>query len=300
MPDTRVIINPSAQHGVTQRLVEAVQGLFSEQDAEVIITQEPLHAVRLAAESAEAGARRVVAVGGDGTINEIVNGLMRIDEDRRPALGIIPSGSGNDIARLCHVPVGLSRAFLVLEGGHTHRFDVGRCNDRYFFSSFSVGLDALVVAKTVEYKTRQNSAGLTLYLRALLFTAFRNFHSIRLQIAYDDKPAQESAVMLCSATNGKTYGGGIRINPWAEPDDGLLASSIVSDISKPKFIAAIPLLAIARQDILPEYHGCSCKRMLITSAEEVAVMAQTDGEIFSSPRFEVSIVPNTLEVIVPA
>jgi len=301
MPSTRVIINPSAQHGVTHRLVEVVQGLFSgrDSDADVAVTKEPLHATALAASSADDGASRVIAVGGDGTINEVVSGLMRIDEDRRPVLGIIPSGSGNDIARLTGVPVGLARAFSVLQSGQARRFDVGSCNDRFFFSSFSVGLDALVVAKTIEYKSRKNSAGLALYVRALLFTAFRNFHSIDLEIAYDDEPAKACSVMLCATTNGKTYGGGIKVNPWAEPDDGLLASSVVADIRKGKFISALPLLAVAKQNLLSEYQGRSCKRVTINTPQGEPVIAQTDGEIFSDSHFEVGIIPGALQVIVP-
>ena len=299
VPATRIIINPNARHGVTQRLTDAVRGLYSESDAEVLVTQAPCHATELAAASAEAGASRVVAIGGDGTISEVITGLMRIEESRRPVLGIIPSGSGNDIARLTGIPTGLSRAFPLLQTGTPRAFDVGTCNDRFFFSSFSVGLDALVVAKTVEYKEHPHSAGLALYVRALIYTAFRNFHSTSLSIAYDDEPAQEHAVMLCSATNGQTYGGGIRINPWAKPDDGLLASSTVADISKPKLISCMPLLVIAKQKWIKQYQGRDCTKIRINTLDGVPVIAQTDGEIFSANTFEVGILAGALQVIVP-
>jgi len=299
MPATRIIINPNARHGVAGRLTDAVRGLFAGQDAEILVTEAPCHATKLARESAEVGATRVIAVGGDGTISEVVTGLMHIEADRRPTLGIIPSGSGNDIARLAGIPIGISRAFPALQTGVSRTFDVGTCNDRFFFSSFSVGLDALVAAKTVEYKERLNSAGLALYVRALIYTAFRNFHSTPLSIAYDGEPAQEHAVMLCSATNGQTYGGGIRINPWAKPDDGLLASSIVADVSKPKLICCMPLLIIAKQSWIKEYSGCDCKTIHISTTDNVPVIAQTDGEIFSATHFEVGILPAALNVIVP-
>ncbi|MCL2324743.1 MAG: YegS/Rv2252/BmrU family lipid kinase [Actinomycetia bacterium] len=298
MPATRVIINPNAQHGVTSRLIDAVRGLFAETDAEVVVTEAPRHATELARESA--GISRVIAVGGDGTISEVINGLMGIEQDARPALGIIPSGSGNDIARLCGIPTGLSRAFPVLQNGVPRSFDVGICNDRFFFSSFSVGLDALVVAKTIEYKERPHGSGLALYVRALLSTAFFNLHSIRLIIAYDDEPASGHEVILCATTNGTTYGGGIRINPWAEPDDGLLASSVVADIKKLKLLIALPLLAIARQKLLREYQGRDCRTVHISTPDRVPVIAQADGEIFSAERFEVGILPGALRVIVPA
>jgi len=298
VPTTRVIINPNAQHGTTHRLTDAVRSLFATEDAEVLVTEAPCHATALAQESAEAGATRVIAVGGDGTISEVVTGLMSIEADRRPTLGIIPSGSGNDIARMAGVPTGLSRALPILQTGVVRSFDVGTCNDRFFFSSFSVGLDALVVAKTVEYKERR-SAGLALYVRALIYTAFRNFHSTLLRIAYDDEPAQEHAVMLCSATNGQTYGGGIRINPWAKPDDGLLASSTIADVSKPKLISCMPLLIFAKQGLIKEYHGRDCKKIQISTPDEVPVIAQTDGEIFLSNHFEVGILPGALNMIVP-
>jgi YegS/Rv2252/BmrU family lipid kinase len=299
LPTTRIIINPSAQHGVTEGLIEAVSSLFYDADTEVLITESPRHGTDLAAASAEAGCTRVIAVGGDGTISEVINGLMRIDAVRRPLLGIIPSGSGNDIARLTGVPVGLSRAFTVLQTGTTRSFDVGRCNDHFFFSSFSVGLDALVVAKTVEYKERHRSAGLALYLRALLYTALHNFQPIRLQISYDGSAAREQSVMLCAVTNGKTYGGGIRVNPWAEPDNGLLASSIVANIRKPKFISCLPLLIAAQQNLMPEYQGRNCRRVSIVSPQNLPIIAQCDGEVFSGSHFEVDILPLSLQVIVP-
>ena len=299
MPHTRVIINPNAQHGVTERLVDTVRSLFADEDAEVLVTEASSHATVLARESAQAGATRVVAVGGDGTISEVVTGLMQIEQGLRPALGIIPSGSGNDIARLTGIPTGLSRAFPILQAGAERSFDVGTCNDRFFFSSFSVGLDALVVAKTAEYKTRPRSAGLALYVRALIYTAFRNFHSTRLRIAYDDKPASERDVMLCATTNGQTYGGGIRVNPGAKPDDGLLASSIVADVSKLKFVSCLPLLLFAEQGIIKEFESCDCTSLRISTVGESSVIAQTDGEVFSADHFEVGIVPAALRVIVP-
>ena len=298
MPATRVILNPNAQNGVTSRLVDAVHGLFADQDAEVLVTEAPCHATELA--RASVGADQVIAIGGDGTISEVIAGLMQIEASERPALGIIPSGSGNDIARLCGIPTGLSRAFPILQTGERRAFDVGSCNDRFFFSSFSVGLDAVVVAKTIEYKERQRGAGLALYVRALLYTAFFNLHSIRLLIAYDDEPASEHEVILCATTNGKTYGGGIRINPWAEPDDGLLASSTVADIRKVKLLVALPLLAFAKQKLLKEYLGRDCRSVRISTPDGTAVIAQTDGEIFSASHFDVGILPGALQVIVPA
>ncbi|MCL2654641.1 MAG: diacylglycerol kinase family lipid kinase [Coriobacteriia bacterium] len=301
MPATRIIINPNARHGVTERLIDTVRSLFvgQDQDAEVLVTEAPCHATVLAQQSAEAGAARVIVVGGDGTISEVVTGLMRIEARQRPVLGIIPSGSGNDIARMTGIPTGLSRAVPVVQTGVERSFDVGTCNDRFFFSSFSVGLDALVVAKTVEYKERPNSAGFALYLRALIYTAFRNSHPIQLNIAYDDGPSRERAVMLCSTTNGRTYGGGFRINPWAKPDDGLLASSIVADVSRLKLISCIPLLLIAKQEIIKEFEGCDCKTVHISTPDKTPVIAQTDGEVFSANHFEVGIVPDALRVIVP-
>jgi YegS/Rv2252/BmrU family lipid kinase len=297
LTSTRVIINPNARHGVTSRLEDAVHGLFSGADSEVLVTEAPGHATELARESA--GISRVIAVGGDGTISEVINGLMGIEKEHRPTLGIIPSGSGNDIARLCGIPTGLSRAFPVLQSGVARSFDVGRCNDRFFFSSFSVGLDALVVAKTIEYKERQHSAGLALYVRALLYTVLFNLHSIRLCIAYDDGPAAEHEVILCATTNGQTYGGGIKINPQARPDDGLLTSSNVADIRRSKLLVALPLLAVAKQHLIKEYRVRDCRTVHLSAPDGVFVIAQTDGEVFSGNDFKISIEPGALEVIVP-
>ncbi len=296
MKKTRIIINPFSHHGVTARLEAAIRELFlDDNDVEFFLTKEAGHATQLAAESA--GTETVIAVGGDGTINEIISGLMSISAEQRPALGIIPSGSGNDAARAVGVPVDISRSFALIKTGTPQLFDVGRCNDRYFFSSFSVGLDALVVAKTIEYKARHQSAGLWLYLSALLHVAFHDYHSLNLEIATNGGTPEEKKITLCAVTNGQTYGGGIRICPSAQPNDGLLNNGLLTFISFPKFITRLPLIAIARQDRIREFSETPVAQVSLASVGDKPIIAQADGEVFTDTHFEISVIPSALRVI---
>jgi diacylglycerol kinase (ATP) len=118
-----------------------------------------------------------------------------------------------------------------------------------------------------------------------------------LEISVDGAPAERSKIILCAITNGQTYGGGLRVCPFAKPDDGLLSNALVGEMSLPKFASRLPLIAIARQDLIKEFIGRDVRNMEISSPDDKPVIAQIDGEVFTGTHFEVSVEPAALRVM---
>ncbi len=167
-----VIVNPAARHGVTGTLVPLVEGLLQgHADYQLVVTEYAGHATEIAREAEEFDT--VVAVGGDGTVHEVLNGIMAISDARRPAIALLPTGSGNDYRRTLGLSNNLSTAARQIIGGRRKRMDLGVVNETYFANSVAIGLDARVTAKAVELKTTTGWSGIMLYMRALLIILFQ-------------------------------------------------------------------------------------------------------------------------------
>ena len=127
-------------------MVSAVQEILRNESVDYVTTSRPAHAVEIASNAASY--ETVIVIGGDGTVHEVINGLMTIDAENRPLLALVPSGSGNDSCRMAGIPLDIAEALTTILTGQLKAFDLGKCNDTYFLNSCSVGIDALVVAKT--------------------------------------------------------------------------------------------------------------------------------------------------------
>lgn len=215
-----LIVNPEARHGETGPLVPVIEQLLQSAEFDLTLTAYMGHAAEIARDAQ--GYDVLVAVGGDGTVHEVLNGIMARPEGDRPALGLIPTGSGNDTRRTVGVPEDIAEATLALISGRRRRFDIGRCNDMYFNNSFAAGLDARVTAKAVEYKATTRRAGLWLYFTALVHVLLNELYPHHVRISWDGAEPVEDDVLALATTIGPTYGGGFRITPDALPDDGLL------------------------------------------------------------------------------
>jgi YegS/Rv2252/BmrU family lipid kinase len=238
---TLVIINPAARHGQTAELVPVIEKLLeSTIPHDTVQTERPGHAQDLAA--AAAAYDVVVAVGGDGTVHEVLNGLMRIPAESRPSLGLLPTGSGNDTRRTLGVSTDLPQAVLELAAGERRPFDVGLCNGVYFNNSFAAGLDAKVTAKAVEYKVTKKRDGLWLYLTALLHVLFKDLDSFLMRVTFDDGESTTIDTLIIAATIGPTYGGGFFITPDAIADDGLFDVCMIDPLGLPEALVRLPFV----------------------------------------------------------
>lgn len=290
-----LIVNPAANHGVTETLVPVVERLLQSVPHDTVITTGIGHAVELA-EKAQ-GYDVLVAVGGDGTVHEVLNGIMRRAENDRPALGLIPTGSGNDTRRTLGIPTDIADAVLALAAGQRRRFDVGLCNGVYFNNSFAAGLDARVTAKAVEYKVTTKRSGLWLYLTALMHVLFHELYPHRVRVSWDGEEPVAEELLIIAATIGPTYGGGFFITPDAVPDDGLLEVCTIDPLSLPQALMRLPFVVLGKHTKMKPVH--MARRRTIEIESDDPMPAQIDGEVMVDTRFAVSVLPSAIEYVVP-
>lgn len=294
---TLLIANPAAKHGVTERLLPAVERLMDGvADCELALSSAPAHALALARDAQ--GFDTVVAVGGDGTVHEIVNGIMERPEGDRPAFSILPTGSGNDYARALGIPFDLATAVREIGSAERRRVDLGLCNGVWFANSLAIGLDARVTAKAVEMKVTTGWSGLPLYLRSLFYVLLRQFHDHPVRLSFDGEQPADVRLLALAMTNGPTYGGGFRITPDAIADDGVLDVCLIGPMSLPSALVRLPLV------ILGKHRNLKPVTMSLHTAVELwsdaPVEGQIDGEVMLETHYDVRIVPGAFEVVAPA
>lgn len=293
---TLLIINPQAKHGETEKLVPAIEQLLLNVSHDSVLTEKAGHAAEIAqARGADYGL--VVAAGGDGTVHEVLNGLMRLPEDRRPALGVLPTGSGNDTRRTLGIPSDLTQAALIIGTGERRRFDVGRVNDIYFNNSFAAGLDAKVTAKAVEYKVTTHRSGLWLYLTALLNVLFTDMGSFKMRVAFDGGEAEVHDTLILAMTQGPTYGGGFYITPEADATDGQFDVCMIDPLSLPEALLRLPFVIGGKHTRMKPVHMSRHTSAVVEC--DSPIPAQVDGEVLLESRYEVEMLAGAIECLVP-
>jgi diacylglycerol kinase (ATP) len=285
------ILNPASRHG--RRLRRPLERALTGGRGELALTDGRGAAERIAAQAATSG-REVVAVGGDGTIAEVANGILT--SGAVVPLGIIPAGNGNDYAfHTLHLPADLPRALEIALSGTPVPIDVGQVNGRYFVNALGVGIDANIAAAAESMKRIPFLRGQTLYytasLRELLFHYDR---CPELTIVADGRSDDRRLYALAAVSIGPTYGGGFQINPGADPRDGLFD---VCTIWKPKRSRALRLLPMVEQGKHlnePEVKRLRATEIVLESATEIN--AHLDGEILRAARFEARLLQARLLV----
>jgi YegS/Rv2252/BmrU family lipid kinase len=292
---TLLIVNPAARHGETAKLLPAVQTLLGSLPHDTVVTQHTGHAAEIAGEAS--GYDLVVAMGGDGTVHEVLNGLMRIPAEARPTLGVLPTGSGNDTRRTLDIPTDLAEAARVLLAGEVRAFDVGLCNGVYFNNSFAAGMDAKVTAKAVEYKITKERSGLWLYLTALLYVLFNDLGSFPLRVSWEGADPVLLDTLIIAITNGPTYGGGFYNPPDAVADDGLFEVCTIDPLGLPEALVRLPFVILGKHTKMRPVHMSRHSEIVIECDDPVP--AQIDGEVLMERRYEISMLAGAVRCIVP-
>lgn len=291
-----VILNPAARHGKVDLYRSLVRSRSEQEDAEYIETSAQGEA-RERARQAALQNRPVIIVGGDGSVNEVVNGLLSVSQ--RVPLGIIPAGSGCDFAwntlNLPHDPqAAIERAF----NGRLIDVDAGRVNERYFANSFSVGLDADIAVAAGSLKKYLRLSGLPLYYASTLRQLLFGYHRCPwLKFSLDDGqegPEQEERFVLMAVTTGPTYGAGFRINPQADHTDGLFDICTIRYTPLLRALRLLPIVQKGEHSDLPEVTFYRARTVHIESRKPVNI--QMDGETMSATSFDAAILPNALWV----
>lgn len=290
------IVNPAAKHDTTRELLPAVRRLLDNvADVEFRETEAADDGMRIARDAS--GFDSIIGIGGDGTVHEITNGIMSRPEGDRPALAVLPTGSGNDYARTLGISFDLPTAVRQLVSGERKRVDVGSCNGMWFNNSVAIGLDARVTAKAVEMKVRTGWSGLPLYLRSLMFVLFNQFWPHDLTVTFDHGEPVAMRVLIVAMTHGPTYGGGFFITPDSVPTDGLLDLCVIDPMPLPETLLRLPAVIIGKHTNMRPVHMSRHASVLVES--EVPIEGQIDGEVMLDTRYEVTTVPGGLEVVVP-
>jgi diacylglycerol kinase (ATP) len=298
----RVIVNPAAGAGKSGKNWPEIMNLFKHNGMRFDhkMTEAPGHAIALAREAAQQGYELVVAVGGDGTIHEVVNGLYSSGRLSDAVLGIISTGTGGDYVRTVGLPLGFEAACQKLIKPRIRAVDLGvveyrrhgAAAERIFVNFAGTGFDAELVRRV---KTNFKSLGA---LPAYLLGALTTLVTYKNKDVYLKMDGEEIQRKVCTVimNNGRYGGGGMNTAPNAELSDGLFDVLIVGNITKPDFLMSLPRL----------YKGTHLNHRHVTMkrASEIEIdskhkMAlQADGELLGEVPARIRILPSALKIIV--
>jgi diacylglycerol kinase (ATP) len=286
LKDTLVILNPFARGARTQRLREQVEELA--RGATLCATTHAGEAERIARHAVTEGYRRIVAAGGDGTINEIVNGIA----GSNVALGLLPLGTMNVFATELGLPINnLAHCWQIIERNQTHRVDLPRANRKHFVQLAGVGLDAQAVKETS--RAFKRSFGPLSYLISAVQIASRTPPVLRIES--DDAVTGEGSFVLVG--NGRLYGGRFPFFKQAVMDDGLLDVILFKRLNYLDIIRYLQDVVFTPQISSPEVEYFQTKHVRVTSDESVPV--EIDGELVGNCPVEFKIRAGGLRVLTP-
>jgi diacylglycerol kinase (ATP) len=299
---TKIIVNPAAARGQARQKAGAILSLLTDKglDFDVDHTSRRGEAIDLSRSAAEAGYETVVSLGGDGTGQEVINGLMQARK-AGPAgvLGILPVGSGNDFAYGLGVPLDVETAVEHLAAGQTRLIDVGFVHvdgvpDRYFGNGVGIGFDAQVAVESARVRRLR---GFAMYFWALLRTLVFHYRVPTLTID-DGRRVYTQRALLISISNGRRYAGGFLLAPQAVMDDGLFDVCLADGMTRPRILSFLPKAMQGTHIHEPEVTMGHATRVAVSSEDDL--VAHVDGEILctAAHRLEVEIIPHSLRVIV--
>ena len=297
-----IVVNPTARRGNGARSVPLIHTAMTRLGAEfeIVQTQRPEHATEIAQQAASGNYEAVVAVGGDGTVNEVANGLLRAADGGPTAIpiGVIPVGSGNDFAyMMLHSDLSIEEACERLLKGQNKLVDVGTVtadgdNFRFFANGLGIGFDAQV---SIESRRIKILRGFLMYFWAVLRTIFLHYNPVPVTVTCDDLSSTQPLLMVTTAV-GQRHGGGFYVTPFAMADDGLLDVCIAGNVSRPAIFPLIPRFMNGSHVTHPKCTLLQGHKVAVSSP--VGLAAHIDGEIytFDAQRFEMESLPARLWV----
>ena len=269
------IINPVAGGGRAKHLVSTIKESIEKTDIEynIALTTKPKDATNITKKGIEKGYTTLVAVGGDGTINEVAMGIL---ESGSGTLGIIPSGTGNDLARTLDIPFEPKKAIDILINGSKKNIDVGLVNNNLFLNIASVGLDSEVVKNTEKFKKRIRSR--ISYIIGVLNTLFI-FRDKKIKLEIDDI-SMDKSIFLVAVGNGRYYGGGLQILPMAITEDGYFHVCVINRIPKTLLLFLFPSIFKGNHIKFKKYVEIFKAKKIRIITDEKAYL-NVDGEIYN-------------------
>lgn len=286
-----IVFNPKAAKGRAERALKKVEKKLTDANIAYRVhkTHYQRHATEVTKELIAAGAQTVIAMGGDGTINEVLNGFSDFENVN---MGIIPCGSGNDFAGCIKLPLKPEEALDIILNGEAKPTDYMDCSGVRGINIIGTGIDVDVLKR---YKKGKIFRGKVQYMLSLIVSLFK-FKDYRLSVSYNGKTEDRKALVAC-ACNGRMLGGGIKICPIAVPDDGFMDYVVAFDVKKRKIPGAF--IKLMKGKILEEPIAYTEKttRLLVESPDSLTV--NVDGELYDDLPFDVRLISGELKLYRP-
>ncbi|NMA91632.1 MAG: diacylglycerol kinase family lipid kinase [Firmicutes bacterium] len=299
-----VVVNPVSANGKTGKNWPEIASWLKVEgiDFDYWLTEGPGKATEITRRALQQGSQLVIAVGGDGTANEVINGFFTpaglVSETA--AVGFIPSGTGNDLSDTLHIPRNYREAIKHLIASPPRRLDLGRVRftghdgnfySRYFVNVAGLGLDGETVARV--NRTSKALGGFVSFLWGTVITLLL-YRNRQMAISVDGELVFEGPVTTVVAGNGRYIGGGMCIAPGAVMDDGLLDIVIVHNMSKPELLVSLPRVYRGSHLSHPRVKSLNGRKVIITAPG--ATLLNLDGEQPGRAPIEIEILPGVLTV----
>ena len=306
-----VVVNPQASVGKSGKDWPMIRQILVDEGIEFddILTEYPRHAIEIVRNAiVEKGYRKFISVGGDGTNNEVINGIFT--QDVVPTTDIImatlPIGTGNDWRRTFNIPLEYDEVVKIIKAGHTFVHDIGKLtyyNDgdpqiRYFLNAAGTGLDERVCRSTNLMK-QQGKGGTIRYLISLVQCIW-TYKVTHIQLSVDDELVFDDNILSVSIGNCRYNGGGMMMMPNAVPNDGLLDVTVIKKVSIFKFAANMKNIYdgsfTKKINEVKTYKG---KRIRIVSIPPHSLKVETEGENLNNSPFDFEILPQAINMVIP-
>jgi YegS/Rv2252/BmrU family lipid kinase len=298
------IVNPNAGNGKGRKDWNRIADILKKNGIRFKVkpTERKGHATELTRELIAGGFRKIISIGGDGTLNEIINGIFTQDHcpTTEITLGLIPVGTGNDWGRMFGIPLVYEGAVQVIKEGKLMLHDVGVISyyigeekvKGYFINIAGLGFESIVVRKTNKQKDKGMS-NKAIYFYNLLSSLLTYRHTIA-DITIDGKTGREK-IFSINVGNGRYCGGGMRQTPDALPDDGLLDITVIKEIGKIEIIKSLKILYDGTILSHPKVDGYRSNNLKVSS--DSLLYLEADGESLGHTPVEFGIIPSAVNIV---
>jgi YegS/Rv2252/BmrU family lipid kinase len=299
----KIILNPMADMGHSWQVARDLRAITLEYgNVDWSGTVYPGHAIELAKQAGEQGYDMVIAMGGDGTVHEVINGLMQVPESRRPILGIVPVGSGNDFAHAVGIPKQSDYALAHALKGEASAVDIGLMTDEhghreYFDNTLGIGFDAIV---TIRSHRLPIVRGFLMYFTAVMQTILLDHNPTRVQIETDQETFDDF-VLMTTLCNGGREGGGFMLSPDSKLTDGVMEYVLVRKVSRAMMFRLVPeFMNGTHRRFTKQIRMGAYKKFSMTADRPLYIHA--DGEILTSfgsnlHKVTFEVLPDVIKVV---
>jgi YegS/Rv2252/BmrU family lipid kinase len=296
------VVNPQSASGKTGKYWREIAGVLERRLGAITsrFTKERGHAIALARELVDEGYKTIIAVGGDGTVNEVANGFFRDGRAIRPGvrLGLLPRGTGGDFQRSLGIPSAAAEAIDILAAGNARRIDMARAvfrgGERLFLNLTSFGMGGEVAARSRNLLSPVSGKLAFLYATLNVFLRYRP-KTVRLRL--DGRDAGVYSILNIAVGNGEYHGGGMHVCPRASLDDGLLEVTVIDHLGMLQLVRDLPVLY--SDDIYRHPKARHFRAARVEAFSEGAARIEVDGEPLGELPIEIDVMPGAIEVLAP-